>query len=401
MYTSLNHSNNLEIETFFEELKAFCYEQKNKKLVFFYETEFGNLSFSETYRALLDFEFSNKSIRNLFISHLESINRYSPTAAAFIPFFTSQVFDKNISLNHEKCLSIVSEPTTECVYQILESFFSNSALLKYEDCKSLFDSNGFLLDFSIKPSNSNQNACIFENSFFVGGILPEVFMKKSKLKQINFQDCNIVLYDGYIQEVSELNLILNLSYENKEKFVILSRGFSSDVQNTCAVNFSLNKTNVVLFTPTNDFWEDLEHFSLKLDLNVYGQITGTLLNNLKIEEQKKINVNIKSHGLFIKDSHAGLSESINTTFYINERDWEKRGILEDQLNFLKMLLQQISTCGIVKSIDFENQANINIQKLAGIQSKSLPAFAIFRALNEANNIKNKIVNIGCFVGIEI
>ena len=73
----------------FKELNDFCFEQKSKKMVYFGIEEICNIAFAETYRAIIDFEFTNKQIRDLFISQIESIQSYSPAAAAYFPFMAN------------------------------------------------------------------------------------------------------------------------------------------------------------------------------------------------------------------------------------------------------------------------------------------------------------------------
>jgi len=401
MFTKPESINSIEAINFFKELDNFCQEQKFKKLIFLDETEICNVSFSETYRAILDFSFSNRTIRNLFISHLESIQRYSPPSVAFIPFLVGEVLKKDLDLNHDKFVKITSEPSLAEIHNFFEPLFNHSSMLTPQDCHNIFQANGFISDFSIKKSNNDQNACIFNSGFFISGYVPELFLKKSNSIEFEFTECNFVIYDSYIQEVSELNLILNLSYDKKENFVILCRGCSQDVQHTCAVNYSSGKTSVVPFCPSEEFWNtQSEIITSSCKLGIYGQTTGVLLNNFDLDNQDKINVTISTQGIFIKDKSLNLNRVADTDLYVNSHNWKKRGILEDQLTFLFSLLQQISTCGLVESGLFYKETGIDLAEITGMDLNFFPAFSIFRALNEANKIKNKILNIGYIIKCE-
>ena len=76
-----------ESKFFLDEMKDFCLENLNNNLFFFDQKEASNISFSELFRSLISYDFNNRAIRDLFISHLEQIQKYSPGAAAFIPYF--------------------------------------------------------------------------------------------------------------------------------------------------------------------------------------------------------------------------------------------------------------------------------------------------------------------------
>ena len=118
MLTSLSSIKTGEIDLFFKELNDFCYEQKSKKMVYFGIEEICNIAFAETYRAIIDFEFTDKQIRDLLISQIESIQTYSPGTAAYFPFMVNEYYkkNKNIDINHDNFLSIVQPGTSQSIY---------------------------------------------------------------------------------------------------------------------------------------------------------------------------------------------------------------------------------------------------------------------------------------------
>ena len=115
--------------SFFEELENFCLQQKENKLIFADYSNISNISFAETYRAFIDFDFSDLLIRNLFISHMEAIQLYSPTAAAYFPFLCLAARNKEYFLDHKSLEEITNKPDKSSILDILENLFYHSSFL--------------------------------------------------------------------------------------------------------------------------------------------------------------------------------------------------------------------------------------------------------------------------------
>lgn len=392
--------NNIQQRTdsFFKELEIFCDQQRENKLILADHSNISNISFVETYRAFIDFNFSDSVIRDLFLSQLESIQAYSPTAAAYFPFFCQIFIDKNFDQKHEDLELITEEPSAKAIADILKSAFRYSSLIKAEDAECIFQKNGFVSNFDIKPSNGFQTACVFNSGYHIGGSIPKMISKYFDLSLESLIDYSLIVYDGYIQEVSELNKILSISNSHKEKFFIICQGSSKDVQYTCSVNKSMQKTDVLIFHPVLSFWSEQSDYVCKNSGNVkYGSETGILLSSVEPESLNRLNLLSNDAGIFIKDKKFGVNREASTSFYISENHVGKKGLIEDQLNFLKATLQQIATCGIVKNSNVLETTGSDINKLTGLNSDYHPAFAVFRAMNEANKLIDKILNIGYII----
>ena len=399
MLTSPSSISPGEIDLFFKELNDFCFEQKSKKMVYFGIEEICNIAFAETYRAIIDFEFTNKQIRDLFISQIESIQSYSPAAAAYFPFMANQYYERNIDINHDDFLPYTEPGNLENINQIIESFFEYSSMLKGSDMKNIFKNNGFVSSFNIKKSNSFHNACVFDSGISIICNINSGFFKKKT--NIEFANPQIIIYDGYIQEVSELNLILNKSHEDRVNFVIFVKGASIDVINTCFVNLNMNKCNVLLIEPEPSFWgETQESICKAFGITPHGYSTGKLLNTFEIEKDFDASITVKKNEAFVKSSLLDLDKSAKTSFFLNESSWLKRGMLTDQLNFFSSTLQQIATCGVIKNSNFLKETKININLCTGLENEYHPAFCVIRALKEAETIVSKIVNTGCVIRLE-
>ena len=392
--------NSTEVENFFKELDSFCLEQKSKKMVFFGIENICSISFSETYRAILDFEFSNLNFKNLLVSHLEAVEKYSPAAASYLPFFLNERYKRDYELNHESFFESSAMGTKEKILDIIDSFFELSGLFKPEDFKKMFIQNGFLSSFSVKRSNSFHNACVFESGMSIIGKTNSGFFKNNN-GSVDIQNPQIIIYDGFIQEVSELNTILSFSYENKVPFLVICKGAAIDVLNTCFTNHKMDNCSVFIHEPNPNFWKDsLDDLLKAFDLEIFGSINGRLLSSYSYDKETECSSTIKQNEIFFKSRLLDLSKKAKTTIYLNEKTWKNKGIVFDQLNFFKSLLQQIATCGIIDSKKIKKIIGIDICDLTGLRCQFHPSFPVVRSLKEAEIVFNKIVNIGCLIKLE-
>lgn len=384
-----------EINLFFKELSEFCELQKLSNFFTFENVNLNRLAFSETFRSIVSYNFSNSVLSDLLISKMEGLVRYSPASASFLPFFINHLYNSDINL--EKISNLekeVENPKLEDIESILDFCFKDAAFINEVVSKKIFQNNGFISDFQIKPSLNNKNAIIFSSglnlkcSNFVG------FFESVNSRE--FLQCNVVLYDGFIESVSEINHILTNSNENKSKFIIVCTGASMDVQNTCAVNLESEKAHVFLAFPEVNFWNK-EFNEIKNHFSVYGLETGTLLNNF--EENSYHDCIVTSGNLYIRDIDSDNITKANTEIYLRKESWGSRGILSDQLNYLKGLLQQIATCGIIRHSSFKKN-DFNIQDIFNDNLSCLPAFPVIRALKESEKFCSQIFNTGRILRIK-
>ena len=391
--------NNKEVENFKTELDHFCRKYINSNLVYFDDLTLSNVSFSETYRSLLNYKFSNKALRDLFISCLEQINKFSPAAVSFIPFFISMKNIEKVKIPSEEsiCKSVI-EPDKNSIEETIKFCFRDSSLMKENDFIKIFNNNGFISYFNVEKSNSFQNACLFLNGYNVTSKIPNIFFNAIKKEQKEIYDSHVILYDGYIESVSEINSILNDSFEQKNSYVIFCRGSHPDVERTCAVNLGLGKTNVVLAYPEDSFWHDsnLSKITPKLETELFGYRTGNLLVNCLKEKSKKVDFVFSNLGITFKGGDFRINRNAVTKIYLNESNWKKKGLIEDQLNYFSSLLQQISVCGMIEK-DYLSSLDIDLSFLLNEEINALPAFPVMRALKESKDILEKIYSIGFIV----
>ncbi len=387
-------------KSFLEDLENFCFANKSNKFIHADLFQISNISAAETYRAFIDYSFRDNVIKDLVISHLESIQTYSPTTVFYLLYFLELALsDKlNFEITENNAKKITLAPRLETTKDIISNFFSNSPMLDSNAALALFENNGFASKFRIKNSNSNAVAVVFETGYQISGKLEKLISQVVVGGEENIYDCKIVVYDGFIQEISELNKILTFSNQDKSSFLIICRGATEDVGYTCSINKKMKKANVNIFIPNPEFWKDDSYnFCLSTQSFKFGFETGTLLNMIDKDNLFTCEAFIKQEGLFLKSDKLGINQEALTTFYIPNRLDHKLGIFEDQLNFFRSLVQQIALCGLIDNKSFFKKFNIDLSNLTGIESDFHPAFPVFRAFKEAKIIASKILNIGCLI----
>lgn len=74
---------------------------------------------------------------------------------------------------------------------------------------------------------------------------------------IHLSDCRIVSFDGVIERISEINLLLESSIASNGPLVLYSRGYGYEVISTLLHNWRCKRLRVIPLTPSNDiqnFW---------------------------------------------------------------------------------------------------------------------------------------------------
>ena len=99
-------------------------------------------------------------------------------------------------------------------------------------------------------------------------------------RKVKLSEARILLVDGAIQEVSEIDFILQELNRTMEPFVVVAREFSNDVANTLAANYKRNTLNV---------------FPVKVDdkisaINIFGDL-ATCVGTVLISRESGVRLN--------------------------------------------------------------------------------------------------------------
>lgn len=114
--------------------------------------------------------------------------------------------------------------------------------------------------------------------------------KASSSMPLEFSDCKVLLIDGIIEKVSEVDQILRFFFNTKESLVVVARGFSEEVLATLKANYDRELLKIVPVLLESD----LESLNLLSDLscvcgsNVVSAMKGDLLSLIKPEELSSV-----------------------------------------------------------------------------------------------------------------
>lgn len=125
------------------------------------------------------------------------------------------------------------------------------------------DSNSYKIAHdSIRSCSSNAIVQISENkentfiSKTTGYKFPiqnsEVFCSSSGLSKIKINSPVVLVIDGFIESIAEIDGLVQESFSKKCPMIIFSRGFSDDVQNTLGVNYSHGHLRIIPITVPYD-----------------------------------------------------------------------------------------------------------------------------------------------------
>lgn len=119
----------------------------------------------------------------------------------------------------------------------------------------------------------------------------EVIQIKEFGEKIELDNPKIVVYDGVIERVSQIDRLINEHIEQKVSLVLITRGYGQEVIGTLLHNFRMNRTKIVPLTTTTDWSAEftindlntcLEQDKLSLSLKDIECVKTLFIQNSKI-----------------------------------------------------------------------------------------------------------------------
>ena len=137
---------------------------------------------------------------------------------------------------------------------------------------------------SVKESNKNSYiACSSEISF-------PIIQIKEFGENIELQSCGLLIHDGVIESVSQIDRIANWQIENCTPLAILSRGFSYEVISTLLHNWRTQKLKIIPVTTTVDWSSEFVvndlSYCADVDPKIIDAKSIAILENVKIQNSK-------------------------------------------------------------------------------------------------------------------
>ena len=330
--------------------------------VFLGESGFHLLGYQDIFRILLlSLEDCERAYKNVVLNSAHNLNA---KCCFTIPVYLNvlsvllekeysaemqSIFTEFLNDKHpERCTSkkVIDEwkntaydKTTYQNFELMKSAVSNAGSLG-----SVVVSNHGSGNYLEIDEGCNFDLCL--NDFFTDIVTDKITMK----------DCIIVVIEGSVIEVSQLHHLLNYSYENQQNVVLAATGYSEDVSNTLAVNWSSGKLKVLPLVID----QELENINQIHDIcEVTSTIpvsttSGTLISNMEFEKLLRHSITYRgpNRQLTINSSKSNIPKIQQLRLSL-QRKLEKEKI-EDVVNILKKRLSKMSVRCVNINIDCSN-----------------------------------------------
>ena len=388
-------------------------EALHYKLQLSYGKEINTVNPFDVKRILLETEYTNdtQKLIKLILACLVNTNKKYATLdytslVSTLFFLKSMLKNKNFckEFDHDELLKNIShssrrvnkEALNRCVDKCISNHLIKNIL---NECYSMTDITGNIyIDKNINEFNVIE--CVNGYSFKLYPI-PE-FVTMSQIKYFNATNCKVMLIDGMIEKVSEIDNILRKAHQSLTPIFIFARGFSEETIATLATNWVRNTLKVI---PMHVGFNNTHNINLLNDLgsvcnsdvtsSIKGELISTILyenlptvdsiildyQGIIIKNQKTTHkvLNQIAHLNLLKEEHVS-NENLNLlnsriqnlsnkhiNIKFNKNISENKGQLIDQLSMGIKLIRDISKHGL---INFENlKSKINAEMFIFLKSR--------------------------------
>ena len=366
-------------------------------------------------------------LKSLILNSSIKAERISPGSSDLCLSILSGVFNKNIVIDDDAINTI-----NKCALRPDQNYI-RKYIKAYFDDKIVADIINDILDISDKNSKvivgkRLQPNTIIHKSF--NNIIP-IKTNPAFLKQkTKFKDANIVLIDGAVMEISEINSFMELAHKTKEPYVLFARTIGDDVLNTIHTNnlreaFTIIPIEVPMEEETLNMLKDISVITgatiassdmgdvissslitcvqpgITIDINS----TNTIISNSKNKKPTNILINSLTEKLknpeinkdIINMRIQGLSSNTINVDIGTELLNKCPLIVEDCDRFFRHL-NQLFKFGIIEKNKIENIDNDLKRIIKNVNDKKYVSTAsLLIALKFANQIKKDIKSTNYFI----
>jgi chaperonin GroEL (HSP60 family) len=296
----LNHTKNiLKIEN-----NSLLHNEKNRMLVktsmqTCINHKFNDDLYNEIYKILIDHCFKAESISpGGFVATIDNITNIN----------TNQNFDKEDCVSFSPCFSDLKNLIANiCKNEILANLILEALNLA-----------GFAGRISIeKSSNSSTSVELIEGYTFKHSNL------LLNLKPVRLVKPKVVCIDGYIESISEINLLLEGAAESKHQLLLIARGMHNDVITTAKIN--RDRSSMFLYPIIINF--DIDGINTLVDIcKVSGSLPfssnlGNLISSIKISDAVQIDeATIVKDSLILKNKSTKNEVNLHISDIIERRN---------------------------------------------------------------------------------
>ncbi len=199
-----------------------------------------------------------------------------------------------------------SNPITskEQIYDNLSKLFINSTTKTNQDLiKAVYEAivlAGLEGKIYIEPTYNKQSNYIVEmkNGYTFKSLEPFEFMLANKNKVWSKTQVKVLLVNGIIEEVAEIDHLLNKAYEYKQPLVMITLGYSEEVAATCKINNDNGSTDIQLLKIKSDALNinDINDVSVICGTTPVSALQGEIVSMIKWEDLPtidRINISLK------------------------------------------------------------------------------------------------------------
>jgi hypothetical protein len=321
MSVLLNEEVSLKISYVFKKLKEII---ENSKSSISFEKE--KVFFKTDIQACIDYRFKDsleESIKKIIIDHAFKAEQLSPGSFKETILVSNSLFD---GIKNECDIRFSYHPKLEDLKKIIDLFSTNKTVSNL--CYEAISLSGFGGKISIEKSlNSETSIELIDGYSFKHDNLG--------IHPIKIKKPRIICVDGYIESVSEANLLFEGAVQLKHPLILICRGMSDEVLQTIKVN--RDRKTMFIYPIKIPF--DLQGINTISDIstvigsNPVSCNLGNLISSTKIDDSVEIDeVFITGNSLIIKNSKTRKNVNSHIKSLIEKRN-SSNADLEELLTF--------------------------------------------------------------------
>jgi chaperonin GroEL (HSP60 family) len=309
MSVFLNEEVSLKISYVFKKLKEIIENSKNS-----ISSKKEKVLFKTDIQACLNYKFEDaleESIKKIIIDHAFKAEQLSPGS-----FKETILISNDLLMNenrNEHDVKVSFHPKLEDLKKIIDVFSTDEVVSAL--CFEAINLSGFGGKISIEKSlNSETSVELIDGYSFKHDNLG--------IHPIKIKKPRIICIDGYIESVSEANLLFEGAVQLKHPLILVCRGMSDEVLQTIKVN----KDRKTMFIYPIKIPFDLQgintiaDISTVIGLNPVSCNLGDLISATKIEDSVEIDeIFITGNSLIIKNSKTRKNVNLHLRSLIEKR----------------------------------------------------------------------------------
>jgi hypothetical protein len=328
---------------------------------------------------LLKTEPENRTAHNFLSLLFKDIYRTEVLSAKsgqisflFALYFIKNILKSDLSLDNEKDLhtsftkillgfkekieSIGVPPTENDIKEIISTVCQDDILS--EVCWNALQISG--LEGKIFIENTKNEQYIVESKDgYSFNLKPYRFFLTDKIWQS--KEVKALVVDGFIENVSEIDSIINTAYETKQPMIMIAHGFSEEVVSTLFVNFQKKNINILpvrVRTDVNNI-NVINDISVVCGMEPVSFLKGQLLSFVKWSELPTIDKVLVTESKTTFENNKTRAAVSNQIRMLMEKRADKH-VIDDIQDLLDSRIKNLTANSVV--INLPNLSSIKIDE---------------------------------------